>query len=85
MINENALREKLLALVDQEKKNYEMISVLVNEVLALRETVANLDPTFHEVLADRRPKIEKESLPSDTTVLNSFDELTRKLKARQVC
>jgi len=85
VIKENALRDMLLALVDQEKNNYEMISVLVNEVLALRETVAHLDPTFYEVLADRRPKIEKESLPSDTTVLNSFAELTRKLKAGEVC
>jgi|HubBroStandDraft_4_1064222.scaffolds.fasta_scaffold516111_2 hypothetical protein len=85
MINDNALREMLLALVDQEKKNYEMICVLANELLALRETIRPLDPAFSDVLEHKRPEFEKANISDVTTVLHSFDELTRRLKAREVC
>lgn len=43
MINENALRDALLALATDARSNYVMIESLLHEVAALRETVRGFD------------------------------------------
>ena len=58
MVNESKLKETLLYLAEDNRTNYIMIASLVNEVAALRETVRALDPTFGDVLEQRRDESE---------------------------
>jgi hypothetical protein len=85
MINENALKEHLLALAEEDKKNYLIISTILNELRALRETVRGLDPTFSEVLESRRKEAAKETAPIVAETIHLYDEIIRRLKAGDVC
>jgi hypothetical protein len=85
MINEEALRDALLSLAEQHKTNYVVLSAVLNEVAALRETVRGLDPTFTEVLEDRRIKSQEESRELTGMQIALFDEIIRRLKNGEVC
>jgi hypothetical protein len=85
VINENALRDALLALATAGRSNYLMISKLGAEVLALRETIRGLDPTFAEVLAQKRSQENRENAPIERAVVQTYDELIERLKAGEVC
>lgn len=54
MIKESALRDALMAVVNNSKTNYIMISSILAELAAVRETVRGLDPTFADVLAQKQ-------------------------------
>jgi hypothetical protein len=54
MIDEQALQLTLLAAIKHMKANFQLIGKLGNEIAAIRETVAGLDPTFDEVLTTKR-------------------------------
>jgi len=54
LINEASLKDVLLALATQSKTQYVMLSSILNELAALRETVRDLDPIFGEVLEQKR-------------------------------
>jgi hypothetical protein len=83
MINENALRDALLALAEQNKMNYLLASTILDEVAALRETVRGLDPTFDEVLAQK--KEENSTAQEQKAVFQFLNEIIRRLKNGEVC
>jgi hypothetical protein len=85
MINQISLRLALLALAEQEKSNYIMISALMAEVSALRETVRGLDPTFADVLQQKRQEAARANASIEASVLSVFDETIRKLRDGEVC
>jgi hypothetical protein len=83
MINENALRDALLALAEQCKTQYLGLSLVIDEVAALRETVRGLDPTFSEVLEQKR----KESTSDDIrkVAIRQLDGIIQRLTDGEVC
>jgi len=83
VINENALRDALIAFVEQQKGAYLMIYSILGEVAALRETVRALDPTFDDALAEKRK--ENSTSPKLLAVLQGCNEIIRRLKAGEVC
>jgi hypothetical protein len=85
MINEPVLRETLIALAGHAKSQYVMLSSTLNEVAALRETVRGLDPTFSEVLEDRRENQAKQSAEVVSQTIRLLDDLIRVLRDRGVC
>jgi hypothetical protein len=54
MVNEPILKEAVLSLFDQCESLHVTVFNLLDEVAALRETVRGLDPTFDDVLAQKR-------------------------------
>jgi hypothetical protein len=50
----NDLRDALLAVAEMQKTNFLMIQSMLAELVALRETVRGLDPSFSEVMEHRR-------------------------------
>jgi hypothetical protein len=83
MIHEAALKDTLLALAKQNKANYEAISLLTDEIVALRETVRHLDPTFDDVLGEQRRKHSGAEIRS--AAIGLIDAIIRRLKAGEVC
>jgi hypothetical protein len=83
VINEPALKDALLALAEQNKVQYAMISLVLDEVAALRETVRGLDPTFSEVLEQKRK--ESSTAQERVAVLRSMNEIIQRLKDGEVC
>jgi hypothetical protein len=49
-----SLRSLLISLAAENKKQYLMLSAMLNELAALRETVRALDPTFADVLTKKQ-------------------------------
>ncbi len=85
MINQVALRDALLALAEQHKTQYVMFSALLNEVAALRETVRGLDPTFSEVLEDRRKQSQENTRAVVSQTLQHLNHLIKRLEDGEVC
>jgi len=54
MINEKNLRDALVALATQQLTQYETYQLLSEQVAALQDTVRGLDPTFDDILAQKR-------------------------------
>jgi hypothetical protein len=85
MINETALRDALSALTEIAKRQLELIVAEMAELSAIRETVRGLDPTFADTLAAKRQQASQNVLPLMKHTVVRLDELTRKLKAGEVC
>ena len=85
MINENALRDALLALATDGRSTYVMISSVLNEVTALRETVRGLDPTFAEILEKKRQAAAQSDAEVVKAVIFQYDEIIRRLTSGEVC
>ncbi len=85
MINENALRDALLALATDGRSNYVMISSVLNELTALRETVRGLDPTFADILERKRQESVQGDAEVVKTVIAQYDEIIRRLMSGEVC
>jgi outer membrane protein TolC len=83
MINEPALRDALLALAEQCKTQYFGLSLLIDEIAALRETVRVLDPTFDEVLRKKREEAASDDIRK--AAIQQFDEIIQRLKDGEVC
>jgi hypothetical protein len=62
-----------------------MISSMLNEVAALRETVRGLDPTFSEVLEQRREQEAVKQAKVVAAVLRQCDDMLRRLTVGEVC
>jgi hypothetical protein len=54
LVNETALRDTLLSIVTDARTKYIMLSSTLNKLAALRETVRGLDPTFRDVMEQKR-------------------------------
>lgn len=85
MINEYALRDALLALATDGRSNYLMISSVLNELAALRETVRGLDPTFADILEQKRQEAAQENAEVVKAVVVRYDEIIRRLSNGEVC
>ena len=85
MINETALRDALLALTENQKTHYVMLSSILDEVAALRETVRGLDPTFSDVLEAKRLESAESTSDIVKTTIQMHDEIIRRLKSGEVC
>jgi hypothetical protein len=53
-MNETLLKRVVVCLADENRRQYLMISAVLNELAALRETVRVLDPAFAEILDVKR-------------------------------
>ena len=78
MINENVLRDALVALAQQCKTQQDVLSHVMDEVAALRETVRGLDPTFSDVLNQQRQNQSSADIRLASNQL--FDDLIQRLK-----
>jgi hypothetical protein len=85
MIKEIALKDALLALAEQGKQNYLMLSSVLTELVSLRETVRGLDPTFADVLREKQKEAAENNAPVVVAVVLLYDTLLRRLKAGEVC
>jgi outer membrane protein TolC len=85
MIDENALRDVLLALLEQQKNQYVFYSAALSELAALRETVKGLDPTFSDVIEQKRKEQADSTRDVVAAQVQLFDEMLRQVKARYVC
>ena len=61
-----------------------MLSSLLNEVVALRETVRALDPAFSEVLESRRKESQESNAGNVAALVDSYDQIIERLKAGQI-
>ncbi len=85
MINENALRDALLALATDGRSNYVMISSVLNEFAAIREMVRGLDPTSADTLDQKRQEAAQSDAESTSAVIARYDETIRRLYSGEVC
>jgi hypothetical protein len=85
MINENALRDALLALATDGRSNYVMISSVSNELAAIREIVRGLDPTSADILDQKRQEAAESDAESVRAVIARYDEIIRRLYNGEVC
>jgi hypothetical protein len=79
MVNEIALREALLSVVDLIKTQTEKIASLEIEISAVKETVGPLDPAFDEALAAKRQTIRERVFPSYAGAVGTLQRLTQKM------
>jgi hypothetical protein len=83
MLNETALREVLLVLTEHAKTQQDVLSHVMDEVAALRETVRGLDPTFDEVFRSRKSDLSSVQLRQ--LAAEQYADLIRQLKSGLVC
>jgi len=67
------------------RASYTMICGTMNELASLRETVRGLDPTFADVVEERRLHFSQVTADSMQTMLDGCNEIVRRLKAGEVC
>ena len=79
------MKDALLALAEQGKQNYLMLSSVLTELVSLRETVRFLDPTFADVLREKQKEAAEDNAPVVVAVVLLYDTLLRRLKAGEVC
>jgi hypothetical protein len=84
MVNEPKLRDALVALADNAKTQYIALCAVLDEVTALRETVKGLDPTFSDVMTDKRAEQASLFALTRKEAIAGYDEIIRRLKAGEV-
>jgi predicted outer membrane protein len=74
------LRDTLVLLTTGQKNLYLMLSAMLDELAALRETVRGLDPTFSEVMEEKKKKSseDREKASAVEAQVRSLDELIGK-------
>jgi hypothetical protein len=85
MIDEHNLRDTLLAFATENRTNHILIVSLVNELAALRETVRSLDPTFADVMEQRRDEAQERGAEIAQHVLARLDRIIQQVKDGYVC
>jgi hypothetical protein len=79
-MNEAFLKDALLALAQQSKTQYIMISASLNELAAVRETIRGLDPTFADVLATKQKQYQEETREVVSGTVALLDQIIERLK-----
>jgi hypothetical protein len=74
------LRDALLAIAESEKTNYILIASMLAELVALRETVRGLDPTFSEVMEHKRAQEFEENREVRLGTIAAIDQIIQRLK-----
>jgi hypothetical protein len=72
-------------MIRQNRMNYLMVSRVAAEVASLREAVRGLDPTFADVLAEKRSDAKESNSPFEQTVLQAYDQLLELVENGSVC
>jgi hypothetical protein len=85
MVNESALRDALLAFNEDAKSQYIMLSSILAELDALRETVRGLDPTFADVMEQKRRESAEKNAAIVQAVIAGYDEKFQQMKDGYVC
>jgi hypothetical protein len=85
MINEKNLRDALLSLIADQKSQYVVIASLMAELHALRETVRGLDPTFAEVLEQKRRQYSAENDSTVQSIIAGYGAKFEAVKNGYVC
>jgi hypothetical protein len=85
MVNESQLRDVLTALVMENRSAFVMTNAVLNELTALRETVRGLDPTFADVIEQKREEAEARGAAEVARVLAGMNEMIESLKNGYVC
>jgi len=80
MIDEPSLKASLVTLAELQRTHYLSFSALLNEVAALRETVRGLDPTFADVIEQKRVEQELQTRQVVAEQIGLIDDLIRLLK-----
>jgi hypothetical protein len=73
-------KDALLALAEGQKGHYIAISSMLAEIVALRETVRGLDPTFSEVMEHKRAQAFEEDSEVRKAIIDSLDRILLRLK-----
>ena len=85
MVNEAALRDALLSLVEWQKAQYLVFSAALNELASLRETVRGLDPTFADVIEQKRKEQEETTKQIVVKQAQIFDLIIERVKSGYIC
>lgn len=85
MINEDSLRASLINLAKMNRSLYELVFSTMNELSSVRETVRGLDPTFADVLEQRRQDHAKRTREVFAQSYALCDHLIQKLEDGAVC
>ena len=85
MINEGNLKDTLLALAEQDKNHYIMLTTILNELASLRETVRGLDPTFGDVMRQKQEQEAQNSAEIAKAVIAGYDLIIQRLTEGYVC
>jgi hypothetical protein len=72
-------KDAILAVLTGQKGHYIAIASMTAEIVALRETVRGLDPTFSDVMEVKRLQAFQEDDAVRTSILGSYDELIRRV------
>lgn len=87
MINEKVLRDVLISLATHSLAQYETHAAMVQEIMALRQAIRELDPEFEATFLQKQTALAAE--PSTTTIRLTAEaglgELIRKAKVETVC
>ena len=84
-LKETALRDALLAFTEDAKGQYIMLSSILAELDALRETVRGLDPTFGDVMEQKRRESAEKNAAIVQAVIAGYDEKFRKIRDGYIC
>ena len=71
---DNDTRRTLLDIMRFQKAQYALLTKHHAELIALRETVKGLDPTFSDVMEVRRKQVEAVEGQKDKAILAKIDE-----------
>ena len=85
MIDENALRDTLVVLVELVQAQYKLTVAMGTQLQALQETVRGLDPTFAEVMEVRWQEETEANAETRLSVAQVLDDLIQRLKDGEVC
>jgi hypothetical protein len=69
----------------ENRSTFVMSASILNELAALRETVRGLDPTFADVIEQKRKEAEERGFEAVARVLAGLDEMIQQLKSGYVC
>jgi hypothetical protein len=85
MINESQLKDVLMSLLMENRSAFVMSNAILSELTALRETVRSLDPTFADVIEQKRNEAEARGAAEAARVLDGIDAMIESLKNGYVC
>ena len=85
MLDETNLRDTLLAFNLDAKSQYVMLSAIFAELVALRETVRSLDPTFADVMEATRQDYQEKNAATVQALIDNYDAKSQLLKDGHVC
>jgi hypothetical protein len=81
MVDDDALVRILTHLLSQQKALYQLVTMTMAETASLRETVRGLDPTFSDVLTQKREEYRDKLIEQYRATLKEYDDLIKALNS----